>query len=87
MPERIDEALGNRTRIILMVCDPIERAMVEFTQIQNGNDHFHNDWRQKMAAVNVGDFGNYASLYQKYLAAVMTNPRSGFLDASNLCAR
>ena len=74
LPDRIDSQLGNHTRIILMVCDPIERAMVEFTEIKNGNDHYHNEWRQKMEAVNVGDFANYANLYMKYLTAVMGNP-------------
>ena len=67
-------ALGNHTRIILMVCDPIERAQLEFEEIQNGRDFDHNEWGQKMEAVNVGDFPNYANLYMKYLSAVMSNP-------------
>lgn len=57
-----------------MVCDPIERAQLEFEEIQNGRDFDHNEWGQKMEAVNVGDFPNYANLYMKYLSAVMSNP-------------
>ena len=51
VPESIDHALGNHTRIILMVCDPIERAQVDYFEITSGVDNRHNEWRQKIEAV------------------------------------
>ena len=74
MPESIDNALGNHTRIILMVCDPIERAEVDYFEVTHGLDTRHNEWRQKIEAVGAKDFSTYAKLYIAYLKAIMANP-------------
>ena len=74
VPESIDNALGNHTRIILMVCDPIERAQVDYFEITSGVDNRHNEWRQKIEAVGVKTFDDFTTLYIKYLKAIMANP-------------
>ena len=74
VPESIDHALGNHTRIILMVCDPIERAQVDYFEITSGVDNRHNEWRQKIEAVGVKTFDDFTTLYIKYLKAIMANP-------------
>jgi len=52
VPQRmIDELPNNQTRIIMMVCDPIERAELEFFEIFNNLDTNHADWKEKIDAV------------------------------------
>ena len=52
VPQRmIDEFPNNQTRIIMMVCDPIERAELEFFEIFNNLDTNHADWKAKIDAV------------------------------------
>lgn len=57
-----------------MVCDPIERAQVDYYEITSGIDNRHNEWRQKIEAVGVKTFDDFTTLYIKYLKAIMANP-------------
>ena len=59
-----------------MVCDPIERAQVDYHEIMSGIDTRHNEWRQKLNAVgeSASTFDKFAALYVKYLRAIMANP-------------
>ena len=59
-----------------MVCDPIERAEVDYHEIVNGIDTRHNEWRQKLKSVgeSASTFSKFAALYVKYLRAIMANP-------------
>ena len=59
-----------------MVCDPIERAQVDYHEIMSGIDTRHNEWHQKLNAVgeSASTFSKFANLYVKYLRAIMANP-------------
>ena len=59
-----------------MVCDPIERAQVDYHEIMSGIDTRHNEWKLKLSAVgeSASTFDKFAALYVKYLRAIMANP-------------
>jgi len=93
VPQRmIDELPNNQTRIIMMVCDPIERAELEFFEIFNNLDTNHADWKAKIDAVGdiITDFPSFADLYTKFLSTIRDNPsevsKYGVRDFEDLIA-